>query len=77
MNRAHLDFCGSDAAARDLPDGVSTRAACCSVLSDFHEGGTYHPIDPDSLPARLAAAGCTDVEVRRSPLGRIAAATAT
>lgn len=46
-------------------------------LRDFHEGDTYHPIDPDTLPARLTAAGFTDVAVRQYSLGWIATATAS
>jgi ubiquinone/menaquinone biosynthesis C-methylase UbiE len=32
-------------------------------LRDFHNGDTYVPIDPDTLPGRLAAAGWRDIEV--------------
>jgi SAM-dependent methyltransferase len=32
-------------------------------LRDFHEGDTYNPIEPATLPARLRAAGFTTVEV--------------
>jgi SAM-dependent methyltransferase len=46
-------------------------------LRDFHEGDTYHPIDPVTLPARLTAAGFTDVSVRTYSLGWIATGTAT
>jgi len=37
----------------------------------FHEGDTYNPIDPATLPARLTAAGFADVEVRPYELGWI------
>jgi SAM-dependent methyltransferase len=30
----------------------------------FHEGDTYQPVDPETLPVRLRAAGFADVEVR-------------
>ncbi len=33
-------------------------------LRDFHEGDTYQPIDPETLPTRLHDAGFTDIEVR-------------
>lgn len=38
-------------------------------LAAHHEGDTYHPVDPESLPRRLAAVGFTDVEVRTNPYG--------
>jgi SAM-dependent methyltransferase len=38
-------------------------------LEAHHEGDTYNPIDPSSLPARLAAAGFVDIEVRTNPYG--------
>jgi SAM-dependent methyltransferase len=54
--------------------------AADSVASDdlraFHEGDTYNPIDPAGLPARLAPAGFTDVEVRHYDLGWICTARA-
>ena len=44
-----------------------------SVESDglraFHEGDNYQPIDPTTLPARLTAAGFTDVDVRVNEYG--------
>jgi ubiquinone/menaquinone biosynthesis C-methylase UbiE len=43
-------------------------------LAAHHEDDTYHPVDPDSLPARLAAAGFADVEVRTNPHGWAAVA---
>ena len=41
-----------------------------------HEGDTYNPVDPDSLPTRLAAAGFDDVRVRTSDFGWAAIARA-
>ncbi len=38
-------------------------------LKAHHEGDTYNPVDPATLPARLAAAGFTDVDVRTNPFG--------
>jgi SAM-dependent methyltransferase len=35
----------------------------------FHEGDTYQPVDPDTLPVRLGAAGFADVEVRVGDYG--------
>lgn len=47
--------------------------AADSVGSDdlraFHEGDTYNPIRVDGLPARLAAAGFAEIEVRTYDLG--------
>jgi ubiquinone/menaquinone biosynthesis C-methylase UbiE len=38
-------------------------------LKAAHEGDTYNPIDPGTLPARLAAAGFSDVEVKTNEFG--------
>jgi ubiquinone/menaquinone biosynthesis C-methylase UbiE len=38
-------------------------------LAAHHTDDTYNPVDPESLPARLTAAGFTDVEVRTNPFG--------
>lgn len=38
-------------------------------LAAHHADDTYHPIDPSTLPDRLAAAGFTDVDVRTNPHG--------
>jgi SAM-dependent methyltransferase len=66
--------------ARVLRPG-GTLVAVDSIHSDdlhaFHEGDTYHPIDPDALPGRLAAAGFTGVAIRTYDLGWIATARAT
>jgi predicted methyltransferase len=35
----------------------------------LHEGDTYNPVDPASLPARLATAGFTNVEVKINEWG--------
>lgn len=43
----------------------------------FHEGDTYQPIDPTTLPARLEDAGFTDIEVRRNEYGWAAVARRT
>ncbi|MDT5106109.1 MAG: hypothetical protein QOI25_3622 [Mycobacterium sp.] len=32
-------------------------------------GDSYNPVDPDSLPDRLAAAGFERIEVRTNPYG--------
>ena len=38
-------------------------------LAAHHTDDTYNPVDPESLPERLAAAGFIDVEVRTNPYG--------
>jgi ubiquinone/menaquinone biosynthesis C-methylase UbiE len=38
-------------------------------LAAHHVDDTYHPVDPDSLPERLAAAGFTAVDVRTNAYG--------
>jgi ubiquinone/menaquinone biosynthesis C-methylase UbiE len=38
-------------------------------LKVHHEDDTYNPVDPDTLPDRLAAAGFADVNVRVNDLG--------
>ncbi len=38
-------------------------------LADAHRGDTYNPVDPASLPARLAAAGFGDVRVKTNEFG--------
>ncbi len=38
-------------------------------LAAHHEDDTYNPVDPDSLPDRLTAAGFTDVDVRTNLYG--------
>ncbi|HEY6575089.1 MAG TPA: class I SAM-dependent methyltransferase [Mycobacterium sp.] len=38
-------------------------------LAAHHTDDTYNPVDPASLPARLAAAGFIDVDVRTNPHG--------
>ncbi len=58
--------------ARVLRPGAAF-VAVDSVESDglraFHEGDTYVPIDPTTLPARLEHAGFTAVEVRVNEYG--------
>jgi len=40
-------------------------------LLEFHEGDTYHPIDPDGLSNRLGSSGFTGIDVRPYDLGWI------
>lgn len=39
------------------------------AVRQFHEGDDYNPIDPESLPGRLATAGFDTVEIRTHELG--------
>ncbi|HEX4906621.1 MAG TPA: class I SAM-dependent methyltransferase [Acidimicrobiales bacterium] len=43
-------------------------------LESHHDGDTYNPIDPDTLPDRLHAAGFADVEVKTNAFGWAAVA---
>jgi SAM-dependent methyltransferase len=38
-------------------------------LAEHHEGDTYNPVDPATLPDRLRAAGFSDAEVRTNEYG--------
>lgn len=53
---------------------VASDSLASAELEAHHEGDTYNPVDPDGLPARLAAAGFEDVEVRTNPYGWAAVA---
>jgi ubiquinone/menaquinone biosynthesis C-methylase UbiE len=58
--------------ARALAPGaplVASDSLGSDELAANHTDDIYNPIDPESLPARLAAAGFTDVEVRTNPYG--------
>lgn len=59
-------------AARVLRPGaplVAVDSLASDGIREFHEGDTYQPIDPDTLPARLDAAGFSGVEVRTNEHG--------
>jgi SAM-dependent methyltransferase len=58
---------GGTLVAVDGEEGEGTRL--------FHEGDTFNPIDPTSLPARLERAGFADITVRKFDLGWICTAT--
>ncbi|WP_326547140.1 class I SAM-dependent methyltransferase [Mycolicibacterium sp. ND9-15] len=45
-------------------------------LADAHEGDTYNPVDPTTLPDRLAAAGFGEVRVKTTEFGWAAVARA-
>jgi ubiquinone/menaquinone biosynthesis C-methylase UbiE len=48
---------------------VASDSLASEPLADLHDGDTYNPVDPETLPARLGAAGFTDVEVRINEFG--------
>jgi hypothetical protein len=43
-------------------------------LEAHHEGDTYNPLDPTTLPARLTTAGFIDVAVKTNEFGWAASA---
>ncbi|HET7665386.1 MAG TPA: class I SAM-dependent methyltransferase [Mycobacterium sp.] len=48
---------------------VASDSVASAELEAHHEGDTYNPVDPSTLPDRLAAAGFGDVEVKTNELG--------
>ena len=63
--------------ARVLQPGaalVASDSLASAELEAHHEGDTYNPVDPDSLPERFRAAGFADAEVRTNPFGWAAVA---
>ena len=48
---------------------VASDSLASEELEAHHEGDTYNPVDPASLPSRLAAAGFVDVNVQTNPFG--------
>ena len=58
--------------ARVLQPGsplVASDSLGSEELKAHHEGDTYNPVDPSTLPTRLAAAGFGDVDVRTNEFG--------
>jgi ubiquinone/menaquinone biosynthesis C-methylase UbiE len=55
---------------------VASDSLASDELEAHHEDDTYNPIDPASLPSRLAAAGFVDVDVRTNEFGWAAVARA-
>lgn len=58
--------------ARVLRSGaalVASDSLASDILESHHDDDTYNPIDPESLPARLQAAGFAAVEVRTNTFG--------
>jgi ubiquinone/menaquinone biosynthesis C-methylase UbiE len=65
--------------ARVLRPGAALVASDSLGSADMeahHEGDTYNPVDPSSLPSRLAAAGFEHVNVRTNEFGWAAIARA-
>jgi SAM-dependent methyltransferase len=56
------------------PDGVLvlSDSVASEELRAFHTGDTYNPVDPSTLPARLAAAGFDAVDVQANEFGWMA-----
>jgi ubiquinone/menaquinone biosynthesis C-methylase UbiE len=48
---------------------VASDSLASEELKAHHEDDTYNPVDPDTLPDRLAAAGFVDVNVRVNDFG--------
>jgi ubiquinone/menaquinone biosynthesis C-methylase UbiE len=48
---------------------VASDSLASDELQAHHEGDTYNPVDPSTLPSRLTRAGFGDVEVRTNPYG--------
>jgi SAM-dependent methyltransferase len=55
---------------------VASDSLANDELEAHHEGDTYNPVDPSTLPSRLAAAGFADVAVRTNEFGWAAIAHA-
>jgi ubiquinone/menaquinone biosynthesis C-methylase UbiE len=48
---------------------VASDSLASAELQAHHEGDTYNPVDPDSIPDRLAAAGFERIDVKTNPYG--------
>jgi hypothetical protein len=48
---------------------VASDSLASVELAAHHEDDTYNPVDPSTLPSRLAAAGFVDVEVKTNEFG--------
>ena len=48
---------------------VASDSLASDELAAHHVGDTYNPVDPVSLPDRLAAAGFERIDVRTNPYG--------
>jgi SAM-dependent methyltransferase len=48
---------------------VASDSLASAELQAHHQGDTYNPVDPDSIPDRLAAAGFERIDVKTNPYG--------
>ena len=48
---------------------VASDSLGCDELAAHHTDDTYNPVDPDTLPERLSAAGFDRIDVRTNPYG--------
>jgi ubiquinone/menaquinone biosynthesis C-methylase UbiE len=48
---------------------VASDSLASDELAGMHDGDTYNPVDPQTLPARLAGAGFTDIAVKSNEFG--------
>jgi ubiquinone/menaquinone biosynthesis C-methylase UbiE len=48
---------------------VASDSLASDELEAHHEGDTYNPVDPATLPARLTAAGFDDVQIKTNEFG--------
>lgn len=48
---------------------VASDSLASEPLQQMHDADTYNPVDPQTLPGRLEAAGFTDVEVQTNEFG--------
>jgi SAM-dependent methyltransferase len=48
---------------------VASDSLASDQLAGMHDGDTYNPVDPQTLPTRLARAGLTDVTVKSNEFG--------
>ena len=48
---------------------VASDSLASDELAAHHTDDTYNPVDPSSLPDRLAAAGFERIDVRTNPYG--------
>ena len=53
---------------------VASDSVASEELAAHHEDDTYNPVDPATLPERLAAAGFAGIEVKTNPRGWAAVA---
>ena len=60
---------GQDRLFAEVARALRPGAALVASDSGMHDGDTYNPVDPQTLPARLARAGFTDIAVKTNEFG--------